>query len=120
MTTPDRKKTLSTDMNLRERVRKFRIKLLVMASIAIAPGIALNHFHSIYPEIDNNPVFISASLFYIFIFVVLIFIFLFMRCPSCNKGYFSEHGLPKLFYRLKCQSCGFNAFNKSHNSDART
>ena len=109
-------------MDISTRIRKFRIKLLVMLVLAIAPAIVLDTVHSNNLNIDNNPIFIAAILLYIFMCIVLMFVFLFTTCPSCNKGYFSEHGLPKLFYRLKCQSCGFNAFvshNKSLNADSR-
>ena len=101
-------------MDLTTKLRKFRIKFSIMLLIVILPAIIFKIAHSNNINIDNSSIFMASVFIYILVCMILMFVFLFMLCPSCNKGYFSKSGLPKLFYRLKCQSCGFNAFT-SHN-----
>ncbi len=106
----------SASNNTYSKVKKLRIKLLIVVSIFILPSLVFSWITTNYQGVDKNPLFITAIFIYILIATATagLFILLFASCPNCGQGYFSKYGLPKLFYKLKCQNCGFSVF-KSYN-----
>jgi hypothetical protein len=94
----------------RKKLRKFRMNLVVMLVVVIAPLVVIDRLEKSIPDVGSSPFFIGLILFFVLIGTIVLFKFTHMRCPRCEEGYFTKTGLPKLLYGFRCQNCKFNVF----------
>ncbi len=103
------------EADIHKDIKKLRIKILVFLIVFIVPAIILDRIHSGSPEISSSPAFMISIFLIILLVTISLFVLLFSKCPTCKQGYFSKYGMPKLYYKLTCQNCGFNVFKPYKN-----
>lgn len=92
------------------KVKSFRRKASLGFVMLIVPPIFANGLYVSDSNVQEQPLFIALVFLYIGLGIIILVLFLRMDCPKCGQGYFSQDGLPKSSYGLRCQNCGFNVF----------